>query len=898
MAKFVEEFSTDEWEVYTPSGWQSFRGIGKTIEYAEWVINTETKSLICADDHILFNEKGVPTFCKDLKTGQSIQTIDGLEKVLSVENTSVESNMYDLTDVDDGNVYYTNGILSHNSTTVVSYLLHYAIFNDNVNIAVLANKASTARDILNRLQTGYENLPKWLQQGVSSWNKGSMELENGSKIVAASTSASSVRGGTYNIIFLDEFAFVPQQVADNFMSSVYPTITSGKETKIIIVSCVTKDTYLLTDKGYRRIETLIDKSKTGAYIIPEYTVRGNDKFYSSTIVVNQPKSVTNIIKTRYETLECSENHYLWAFKNGKYDYVKSKDLSVGDYITIKYNQQIFGNEDAEIDEYMAQEMGIYISKDESLPEENIILNNALREVLLKPCEDRFLPDEVLSWSKKNILALISGIFTIGGIVTDNSIRISIYSKELSRQLQLLLANLGIIGTIKEHKTQKLGYEITITGKFATKFFNLIKIDSKKSYQHSGIFIEESIDDLILGTVYCLNDSSSEDLIWIKINDIEKSENEVFDVSLPDIDGDDWAHSVLYNNFLGHQTPNGMNQFYKLWDDAIKQKNKYIPTRVYWQDVPGRDEKFKQETIANMGQQKWDAEFECHFLGSSDTLISGQKLGNLVTDPPIRTEDLLDIFEDPIPGNIYLITVDVAEGVELDYSVFIVFDVTQIPYRVVAKYRNNDIPSLRFPDVIEPIGRKYNNAYILCEVNNDSQVANILYTEYAYPNVLQTKTLGRGGQVAGQNFSGKGVKYGIKMSKPVKRAGCLNLKTFIEEDKLLFHDRDIVEELTTFVSRYNSFSAEEGKNDDLVACLILFAWVCTQDYFKEMTETDIRKKIREEHEQKLEDEDALPLGYISSNDIIPKNVDQIDEDGTVWFTVNEDEDFSFFWNYNY
>jgi Terminase large subunit, T4likevirus-type, N-terminal/Terminase RNaseH-like domain len=478
---------------------------------------------------------------------------------------------------------------SGKTTTVVSFLLQYAIFNENINIAVLANKASTARDILNRLQTGYENLPKWMQQGVCSWNKGSMELENGSKIIAASTSASSVRGGTYNIIFLDEFAFVPQQVADNFMSSVYPTITSGKETKVIIVS----------------------------------------------------------------------------------------------------------------------------------------------------------------------------------------------------------------------------------------------------------------------------------------------------------------------------TPNGMNQFYKLWDDAIKQKNKYIPTRVYWHDIPGRDERFKQETIANMGQSRWDAEFECDFLGSSDTLISGAKLSNLVTDTPIRSKDLLDVYEEPIPGKIYVITVDVAEGVELDYSAFVVFDTTQIPYRVVAKYRNNDIPSLRFPDVIEPVGRAYNDAFILCEVNNDSQVAYILHTEYGYPNVIQTKTLGRGGQVAGQNLAGKGVKYGIKMSKPVKRTGCLNLKTFIEEDKLIFNDRDIIGELTTFVSRYNSFSAEEGKNDDLTMCLVLFAWISTQEYFKEMTETDIRKRFREEHEQELEENDSTPFGFISSADSVPNELAELydnylgaerDADGNLWHT--SDNDHSYFWNYNY
>ena len=122
------------------------------------------------------------------------------------------------------------------STTVVSFLLHYAVFNDNVNIGILANKAATARELLGRLQTAYENLPKWMQQGIIAWNKGSLELENGSKILAASTSASAVRGMSFNIIFLDEFAFVPNHIADSFFASVYPTITSGKSTKVIIVS--------------------------------------------------------------------------------------------------------------------------------------------------------------------------------------------------------------------------------------------------------------------------------------------------------------------------------------------------------------------------------------------------------------------------------------------------------------------------------------------------------------------------------------------------------------------------------------------------------------------------------------------------------------------------------------
>lgn len=175
---------------------------------------------------------------------------------------------------------------SGKSTTVVSYLLHYAIFNDNVNIAILANKAQTARDLLGRLQTGYENLPKWLQQGICSWNKGSLELENGSKIFAASTSASSVRGSTYNIIFLDEFAFVPNQVADSFFSSVYPTITSGKSSKVIVVS---------TPKGLNHFYKLWDDAKKGKneYVPIEVfwtDVPGRDEEFKKTTIANTSES--------------------------------------------------------------------------------------------------------------------------------------------------------------------------------------------------------------------------------------------------------------------------------------------------------------------------------------------------------------------------------------------------------------------------------------------------------------------------------------------------------------------------------------------------------------------------------------------------------------------------------
>ena len=390
------------------------------------------------------------------------------------------------------------------STTVVSYLLHYAVFNDSVNIGILANKAATARELLGRLQTAYENLPKWMQQGIIAWNKGSLELENGSKILAASTSASAVRGMSFNILFLDEFAFVPNHIADSFFASVYPTITSGQSTKVIIVS----------------------------------------------------------------------------------------------------------------------------------------------------------------------------------------------------------------------------------------------------------------------------------------------------------------------------TPHGMNHFYRMWHDAEKSKNEYVPTDVHWSEVPGRDAKWKEQTIANTSEQQFKVEFECEFLGSIDTLISPSKLRSMIYDNPLKQNAGLDIYEQPKEGHDYIITVDVARGVSEDYSAFVVVDITEFPHKIVAKYKNNTIKPMLFPNIIWEVARNYNQAYILCEVNDiGDQVASLLHYDLEYQNVLMCSMRGRAGQIVGQGFSGKKTQLGVKMSKTVKKVGSLNLKALIEEDKLVFNDYDIISELTTFISKHNSFEAEEGCNDDLDLCVL-------------------------------------------------------------------------------
>ena len=463
------------------------------------------------------------------------------------------------------------------STTVVSYLLHYAVFNDSVNIGILANKAATARELLGRLQTAYENLPKWMQQGIIAWNKGSLELENGSKILAASTSASAVRGMSFNILFLDEFAFVPNHVADSFFASVYPTITSGQNTKVIIVS----------------------------------------------------------------------------------------------------------------------------------------------------------------------------------------------------------------------------------------------------------------------------------------------------------------------------TPHGMNHFYRMWHDAEKGKNEYIPTDVHWSEVPGRDEKWKKTTIKNTSEAQFKVEFECEFLGSVNTLIAPSKLRTLIYDNPIQRNAGLDVYENPIQDHDYVMTVDVARGVGEDYSAFVVVDITEFPHKIVAKYRNNDIKPMLFPNIIYEIARNYNSAYILCEVNDiGDQVASILQYDLEYQNLLMCSMRGRAGQIVGQGFSGKKTQLGVKMSKTVKKVGSLNLKTLIEEDKVIFNDYEIISELTTFISKHNSFEAEEGCNDDLAMCLVIYAWLVQMDYFKELTDQDVRKRLYEEQKNQIE-QDMAPFGFL--NDGLDEG-SFVDGEGDTWFKADEYGDRSFMWEY--
>ena len=335
------------------------------------------------------------------------------------------------------------------------------------------------------------------------------------------------------------------------------------------------------------------------------------------------------------------------------------------------------------------------------------------------------------------------------------------------------------------------------------------------------------------------------------------------------------------------TPHGMNMFYKLWTDAENQRNSYIPIEVHWSEIPGRDEAWKEETIKNTSASQFNSEFECEFLGSIDTLISSHKLRTMAYKSPLQSNAGLDLYDKPKEGHTYLLTADVSRGTKNDYSAFLVFDVSEMPYRIVAKFRDNELKPLIFPSKIYDIARAYNQAFVLIEVNDiGEQVANAMQFDLEYDNLIMSSMRGRAGQVLGGGFSGGRAQLGVRTTKTVKRVGCSNLKQLIEDNKLIIEDLDIISELSTFIVKGQSFEADDGCTDDLVACLFLFAWTSDQTYFKELTDLDIRKTMMREQQDALE-QDMAPFGFVVTG-LEDENIGEvIDEYGTRWNPVVRD-----------
>ena len=344
------------------------------------------------------------------------------------------------------------------------------------------------------------------------------------------------------------------------------------------------------------------------------------------------------------------------------------------------------------------------------------------------------------------------------------------------------------------------------------------------------------------------------------------------------------------------TPLGYNHFWKFWNDSEQGINDFVNLFIHYTEIPGRDERWAAEQKGVLGEVKFAQEVLCNFLGSSYTLLDADTLSKMSPRSFVWSRDGLDVLEEPIrsikddagkitqAGHVYAIVVDTSRGVEGDYSAFVVIDITANPYQVVAKFRDNKIAPLLYPTMIHNVAKMYNNAWTLVEINdNGQQIADILHHELEYEQILYVNR-GKNGQVVSGGFGGGSSANGVRTDKRIKRVGCSQLKTLIETQRMQIFDRDIISEFSTFIENKGSYAADEGYHDDLVMPLVLFGWLTTNPYFKELTDVNLRETIFETQINRIEEE-LTPFGFIEDgrDHIEPE---QYVHDGDLW-TVQKD-----------
>lgn len=329
------------------------------------------------------------------------------------------------------------------------------------------------------------------------------------------------------------------------------------------------------------------------------------------------------------------------------------------------------------------------------------------------------------------------------------------------------------------------------------------------------------------------------------------------------------------------TPRGLNLFYRIYKDATEKRNEFFPIEVHWSDVPGRDDKWKEQMISTLTESGFRQEYGNEFLGSADTLINVETLRSLRFTDPIHTTDGFRVFEEPKKNQKYFMMVDVARGVGKNYSAFIIVNVSEIPYKVVATFKRNDIVPMAYPAVINSAARKYNEAQVLVEINDvGGQIVDILFHDLEYENILSVNNTND--QVLTTGFSSDKFKRGIRTTRTTKRLGCSNMKTLVEGHKVVLNDFELISELSTFVLHPDGkYGAEEGYNDDLAMCLVLFGWLAAQKNFSEYTDNSIRKELIKETEEVI-DRDLLPIGFFGS--FVDEHRIEGDPDNDFWESV--------------
>ncbi len=340
-------------------------------------------------------------------------------------------------------------------------------------------------------------------------------------------------------------------------------------------------------------------------------------------------------------------------------------------------------------------------------------------------------------------------------------------------------------------------------------------------------------------------------------------------------------SGTQSKILISSTPNGMNHYYRMWTEAVEGQNGFKHIEANWRQVPGRDQAWADDQRRILGEEKFLQEMECEFMGSAGTLLSANALKSLAFVKPLNTsESGIKIYQAPIENHVYTLIADTSRGKGLDYSACIVLDVTQLPYRLVASYKDNTISPLVYPSILKKLGQYYNQAYALVEINdNGQQIVDSLFEDYEYENILSTVDI-KGKMVMTWGYGNKSTR-GVRTTRSVKRLGCSLLKNLIEEQKLIIQDFDVIAELSTFISKNGSYEAEEGSHDDLVMCLVLFSWMTNQQFFSELTNIDLKTKLYAEQMRQIEEE-SLPnmlAGHVDIDD----NPGYV-EDGAFWNVV--------------
>lgn len=341
-------------------------------------------------------------------------------------------------------------------------------------------------------------------------------------------------------------------------------------------------------------------------------------------------------------------------------------------------------------------------------------------------------------------------------------------------------------------------------------------------------------------------------------------------------------SGTQSKILISSTPNGMNHYYRMWTEAVEGQNGFKHIEANWRQVPGRDQKWADEQRRVLGEEKFLQEMECEFMGSAGTLLSAAALKSLAFVKPMHlSENGIKIYEQPQQGHNYVIIADTSRGKGLDYSACVVIDCA-IPYKLVATYKDNNISPLVYPSIIKKMGDYYNQAYALVEINdNGQQVVDSLFEDYEYENILSTVEIKN--KIALTWGYGNKSNRGVRTTKSVKRLGCSIVKSLIEQQKLLIQDFDTIAELSTFISKGTSFEAEEGSHDDLVMCLVLFAWMTNQAFFADLTNTNLKERLYEDQMKQIE-EDALPLPMAGHLDVDNPDFDFV-SGGSVWKVVD-------------